>query len=199
VYEARQSLFYEGTPSVVLHCLREGRVKMWRHGVNGETQMLGIRGPGHLVGIRPVLTGRPYTSTAEAIARCVVCSFPADRFVAAVREHADFAYALLRRMAEISFGFEDELVFAALATVRQRLAAYLERFGSAGPGNTAARGLTREELALLVGTNPETLSRTLHAMADERVLALNGREVRVLDPDRLARIARGPAGAHASS
>jgi CRP-like cAMP-binding protein len=49
------------------------------------------------------------------------------------------------------------------------------------PGKGHGLSSSREELAQLIGTTPETLSRTLHGLADEGVLALDRKTIRVLD------------------
>jgi CRP/FNR family transcriptional regulator, polysaccharide utilization system transcription regulator len=198
VYKPRQALFYEGNPAVLVYCVREGHIKLWRSGHDGGQHVLGTRGAGDLVGFRAVLVGKGYTATAEALARSTACAIPAERFLGLARENGAFAFAMLRWLATMSITSESNLVARSFECVRQRVAAFL--VGSVGPRPDdpaqpfALPGpfssLPREELALLIGTSAETLSRTLHAFANQGILELKDRKIYVLDFTRLRRAAR---------
>jgi CRP/FNR family transcriptional regulator, polysaccharide utilization system transcription regulator len=198
VYEPRQPIYYEGTPALVVYCVRAGRVKLLQPGSDGDLHVIGIRGPGAFLGIRAAVVGKCHTSTAEPIVRTTACAFPMESLAAVVRRDAEFAYGLLHHIAVLSTSVEKQLVDRSLARVRQRVAAFLARCLPGRPGEPAdplaldgsLSRLPREELAQLIGTSPETLSRTLHALAEQGILELRPHEIVVLDAPRLRRIAR---------
>lgn len=191
-YEPGQALFYEGNPPLAVHCIQAGEFKLWRTGHAFEQQVVATRRAGSLTGYRAVLVGRPYTATAEALVRSTACTIPGETFMEALRESPELSFAVLTRLAEGTLEIEEHLVNRALERVQQRTARFLVHSlppdACDGPVSLP-EPVTRTEMAHLVGTTPETLSRTLHALAESGVLALGRREIRVLDVARLRRIA----------
>lgn len=192
-YRAHESLFHEGTPALALHCVHAGAVKLFRRLYSGEEVVVGVRGAGDLVGLRGVLAGIPYATTAMTLGPATVCAIPGATLLALLRENAALAVRLLGRLALESRQAEDELVERAHCGVGQRTARFLVRWlapadaAACAPRGEAAPALGREEMARLIGTTPESLSRTLHAFAREGLLALEARRIRVLDPVALRR------------
>ncbi len=83
----------------------------------------------------------------------------------------------------------------ALELVRQRAARYLARALPADVERSSRPlrlrlPIRRGEMAHLIGTTPETLSRTLHALAAQGILEVHRREIRVLDLEALRRLAQ---------
>ncbi|HND64193.1 MAG TPA: cyclic nucleotide-binding domain-containing protein, partial [Elusimicrobiota bacterium] len=67
LFKKGQILFYEGNPAVGVYCVSAGEVKLSKTGAGGRPQILGIVGPGTLMGHRSLLTNQPHTMTAEAL------------------------------------------------------------------------------------------------------------------------------------
>jgi CRP/FNR family transcriptional regulator len=194
-YGAGQPLFYEGNPAFAVYCIREGVIKLWRSGHGGDQVVIRTRGKSDLVGVRAVLARMPYTVTAEPLGPFVACTIPAETFIGLVKENRELADRMLRKLAVETIETEDALVARTLERVRQRTARFLLHLAPAGSGPpTQPMSLQlpwrREEMAHLIGTTPETLSRTLHALAAQRVLEIKRQEIRVLDLAALRRTAR---------
>ena len=189
VYRAHETLFHEATPALAVHCIRSGAIKLFRRLRGGDEVVVGTRGPGDLVGLRGVLAGLPYASTAMTLGPAIVCAIPGEAFLGLVRENATLGYRLLARLARESRLVEEQLVERTHSSVGKRTARFLlQRLPPLSPqAPEAGIGMSREEMAQLIGTTPETLSRTLHALADEGILALDRKEIRVLDSDGLRR------------
>jgi CRP/FNR family transcriptional regulator len=185
-YRAHETLFHEGTPALAIHCVRSGAIKLFRRLENGEEVVVGIRGPGDLIGLRGVLAGIPYANTATTLDPAFVCAIPGETFVELVRENPILGLRILTRLARESRRAEEQLVERTHSRVAKRTARFLAQHFHAGalPAAAVARAgisMSREEMAQLIGTTPETLSRTLHGLADDGILALDRRMIRVLD------------------
>jgi CRP-like cAMP-binding protein len=185
-YLPRESIFHEGTPALAVYCVRSGTIKLFRRLDQGTEVVVATRGPGDLTGLRGVLGDIPYGASATALEPATVCTIPGEIFMSLVRENATLGCRLLVTMARESRLAEAQFVARMHSRVRQRLARFLaDRMAEGSPaapsGNAVAIPMSREELAQLVGTTPETLSRALHGFAEDGVLALDRREVRVLD------------------
>jgi CRP-like cAMP-binding protein len=176
-----------------LYCVRSGTLKrFWRLG-SGEEVVVGVRGPGDFAGLRGVLGALPYSSTAMTLSPAVVCAIPSDGFLGLVRDNTEMAYRLLMRLTHESRQLERQLIERTHDRVRKRTARFLLQWIQGWPAMDAHRipdlSMSRVEMAQLIGTTPETLSRTLHGLADDGILAVAPREIRVLNPDALMKAA----------
>jgi CRP/FNR family transcriptional regulator, polysaccharide utilization system transcription regulator len=194
-YAPNQPLFYEGNPPFAVYCIREGTIKLWRNGHGGDQHVIRTRSKGDLVGARAALARRPYTVTAEPLGPFIACTIPSDIFISLVEENPALANRLLRKLAVETIETEDAMVDRALYHVRQRTARFLLHLvpADSGPSDqplVLRLPWSREEMAHLIGTTSETLSRTLHAFAAQKVLDIKRREIRLLDVASLRRTAR---------
>jgi CRP-like cAMP-binding protein len=194
-YRRGQTIFHEGTPALAVHCIRSGTVKVSRLTGDGHEVLVGVRRPGELIGFRAVLAELPCSITAETLEPAVVCTIPREIFMDLVRESTDLSIRLLKQLArEVHFA-EEQLVERTRQRVSKRTARLLARLEQGGAPGSRARpwlGITmsREEMALLIGTTPETLSRTLHSLAEQGILELGRRVIRVRDVARLLNLAK---------
>jgi len=189
-YRAHETIFHEGTPALAVYCLRSGTIKLFRRLKHGEEVVVGTRGAGDLAGLRGVLAGMPYASTAMTLEPAIVCAIPGEIFVGLVRENPMLGYRILVRLARESRLLEGQLVERNHDRVAKRTARFLARhLPEDAPSTSACAGIStsREEMAQLIGTSPETLSRVLHGLADEGILELDRKEIRVLDLEALLR------------
>ena len=192
-YQAHESIFHAGTPALTLYCVRSGTVKLFRRLDHGDEVVVGIRGPGAVLGLRGVLAGIAYGTTAMTLEPAEVCAIPADVFLELVRENSIMGYRLLARVTMESRLLEERLIEHTHDRVGKRTARFLlqqTRRQAACPTPRPTRiAMRREEMAQLIGTTPETLSRTLHAFAADGILDVQRRDIRVLDLAALLRLA----------
>ena len=172
-------LLYSPTrPTEVLFILRSGRVRLYVIGADGRTLTTAIVEAGQLFG-EMVPLGQSLTDTyAETLDPCVVC--PLSRqdverlLLADPRIAARIAEILGRRVAEL----ETRLSDTVLRSAPERIASTLVRM--AGRDGTGVR-LTHEQLADLVGTTRETVTKVLGDLADRRLVRLRRGRVDVTD------------------
>jgi CRP-like cAMP-binding protein len=194
-YERGEAVFYAGNPPLAVYCVYSGRIKLYKTGRRGEEQVIRLLGAGEMTGYRALLANEPYAATAEAIERTVVCTISRQTLLTLVRESPDLALALLARMAQELRRSEDSMVSRTEDSVRIRAARLLlmlsgdQDRGLTSPAQISVP-LRRAEMAQMIGTTPETLSRTLHGFASRGWLALSRVDIVVLDFAALRRIAQ---------
>jgi len=186
MYRAHETVYHAGTPALALYCVRSGKLKLFRRLSRGEEVVVGVRGPGDLLGLRSLLTQSSHVTTAMTLEPGVVCALPGVAFLGRVRENPKKGYRLLRQVASESHLLEEQLVERTHNRVVKRTAQFLIeqiqlQAAAASKGDRISIAMNREEMAQLIGTTPETLSRTLHGLATEGILAVERREIRVLD------------------
>ncbi|MBM3321385.1 MAG: Crp/Fnr family transcriptional regulator [Candidatus Eisenbacteria bacterium] len=182
----RQVIFHEGTPPLAVYCLRAGRVKLYRSGKRGEEVVLRVLGPGAAFGYRPLLCEELYAVTAESIEESEVCVLPRQVLTDLLRDSPSFAIDLLARIARELRYSEDQLLDLTQKSVLERtsglLVMFLENCGEKTDGGIRlAIPIQRKEMAQMVGTTPETFSRTLHELAERGIIVLSRSDIVVRD------------------
>jgi CRP/FNR family transcriptional regulator len=196
-YRKGQAIFYEGTPALGIHCLREGRVKTLRSSAGGRTRILRIESPGALLGIEDVFAEAAHSTTAEMLEDGAACFVDRAAVHEIFRTHPETARSMARELALLCRSSEEECAQAGAGGVRERVARVLLKLahdhGRLSPAGVAVTlGLTREEIAEIAGIAVETTIRQISAFREERLLETSGREITILRMDRLAHIAHRP-------
>lgn len=193
-YSRGDTIFYEGNPALAAFCIRSGQVRLTRHAHHGDEIVLAVQGTGDLIGYRAVLAELPYCVSATVTEPSVVCTIPRADFLSLVEESHPLACHLLRRLSVEFRAAESQLIERNEEKVAKRTARLLARLAQdartekAG-GDCVPLHARRGDLARLLGTTPETLSRTLHAFADRGLVTVSRTEIRVRDAARLAKLA----------
>lgn len=168
-----------------------GRVKIFKGSPEGKEQTIFIFGPGELFCLTAFIDDfAPANATALEDAR--ILYFPAEVMEGIARKEPALLFGLLlalsRRLKESLMLIES----LSLKEIPQRLATFLSHaLADEEQGDEIRLHFSQRELAKIIGASPETLSRVLRRLADDGVLAVNGRKIRVLDRQALTSLASG--------
>ena len=189
-------LFAEGEPCRGLYVLVEGQVELRQVSPRGREQVLHSEGPGATLGEAPLFDRGGYVASAVATAPTRALFVPGAAVIALFRRYPEVALSLLETMARRVRHFAELAGSLTFRPVHERLAHYL--VGAAGgPGRRVPAGLTvdlaltQEQLAARVGTVRELVARAFSQLERSGVIARDRSRVTILDPVRLARLARG--------
>ncbi|MBI4212501.1 MAG: Crp/Fnr family transcriptional regulator [Deltaproteobacteria bacterium] len=189
-YKMRQVIFYEGNNPTGLYCIATGKVKIYKSDANGHQQIVRLAGSGDILGYRCLLGNEPYSATAETIEDSQICFVDKKTFFHLLETHPATAFNVMRTLSR-DLGRAEELETNLVhKNVRERLAELLlvfkERFGKKdSKGVKLDISLTREELAQLVGTTQESVIRLITEFKNDGLIEVNGREVTLLNINRL--------------
>jgi len=189
-------LFAEGEPCRGLYVLVEGQVELRQVSPRGREQVLHSEGPGATLGEAPLFDRGGYVASAVATAPTRALFVPGAAVIALFRRYPEVALSLLETMARRVRHFAELAGSLTFRPVHERLAHYI--VGAAGgPGRRIPAGLTvdlaltQEQLAARVGTVRELVARAFSQLERSGVIARDRSRVTILDPVRLARLARG--------
>lgn len=193
-YERGQIIFYEGTPPLAIYCVHSGIVKLYKSGRNGTHIMIRILGPGEVLGYRALLADETYAATAEAVDKTTVCTITRETIDGLLKSDPKLILRLLSKLATELRISEDQMVARLQEPVRQRTAGFLlwlrdSLRGGSYRSNKIDVPLLREEMAQMIGTTPETFSRSLRKLAHERVIAYDRKSISILKLRSLQEIA----------
>ncbi|MEN6438071.1 MAG: Crp/Fnr family transcriptional regulator [Syntrophobacter sp.] len=191
-FDKGRTLFSEGARAKGFYLVVSGRLKIYKLSREGKEQILHIFGPGEIFGEVPVFAGGSYPANAEAIEASRVLFFPRDSFVALIGREPSIALKMLGILSQRLRRFTHMIEDLSLKEVPGRLAAYLIYLGEkSSTPDVMELETTKAQLASLLGTIPETLSRILAKMAQQGILSVDGRKITILERDELKALAAG--------
>lgn len=189
-YDKGQIIFSEGDTGNGFYTIVSGRVKIFKVAPEGKEQILHIFGPGEPFGEVPVFTGRPFPATAQAIAGTGLLFFPKAAFVALIHHNPSLALSMLGVLSLRLREFTVQIENLSLKEVPGRLSSYLLYLSDVQESpNTVKLAISKSQLASLLGTIPETLSRIFTKMAAARLIRVQGGDIQLLDRNGLEDLA----------
>ncbi len=199
---ARGDLLY--TPGDAANCVfvvESGRVKIVRTSASGSESIIGIRNPGDIFGELTWMTdGARRTSSAVALDPGTVARIDADVFERRLRADVALSAAFARGMSLRLASVERELTELAGKSVPGRLVDALGRLaadhGVREEDGTLriALSLTHKDLADLIGTSRETLTKELSVLADVGLVRVSHRTVVLVQPQAFPFARRSSGG-----
>ncbi|MBU6121739.1 Crp/Fnr family transcriptional regulator [Hymenobacter artigasi] len=190
-YQRGQVLFREGDHAAGLYSINSGHVKVTKVGGDGKEQIIRLARDGNILGYRGLLAGTGHAANALALDEAEVCFIPKSVFFQLIEHNPGFAFSLMKLMANELAETEERMLHLAYKPVRERLAEalllLLRTYQQPADGPPSFT-ISREDLAALVGTVRETVSRFMAELKAEGVLSTKGSSITILDIKRLIEI-----------
>ena len=189
-YRKGQTIFSEGDEGVGFYAIISGRVKIFKLSPEGKEQILHIMGPGEIFGEVPVFAGREYPANAEAHINSSLLFFPRNSFIQLVKKDPSLSLNMLALLSSRLRKFAALIEDLSLKEVPARLAAYLLYLSNRSSNKDEFDlDISKGQLASILGTIPETLSRILSKMGRQALIKSEGSRMRILDRTTLEEIA----------
>ncbi|ALW86761.1 transcriptional regulator [Hymenobacter sedentarius] len=186
----KQVVYAEGDEATRLYFVQSGRVKTSKNTAAGKELITGLYQAGEFFGYKALLEGTVHHDTATAVEDAVLLYIPADDFTQLLNRNAEVSQQFVRLLAGRVREQEELLLDMAYNSLRKRVADTLLRLHAqqlALDPTDPRLPLSRDDMAALIGTAPESLSRTLSEFRQAGILELNPRFIRVLQPEKLRR------------
>jgi CRP/FNR family transcriptional regulator, cyclic AMP receptor protein len=178
-YPKGATLFVEGQTPRGVFILCSGRVKLSTSSADGKTLILRISEPGEVLGLPATVTGKPYELTADVIEPTQANFVAREDFLLFLREHGEAALRVAQQLGEIYHGAISEMRSIGLShSVGEKLARFLlDLSANQDPGKGDVRltlTLTHEEIAQMIGSSRETVTRLFGDFKKKQLLQVKG-------------------------
>ncbi|MFH2218467.1 MAG: Crp/Fnr family transcriptional regulator [Pseudomonadota bacterium] len=189
-YDKGRTVFLEGDDCNGFYIVADGKVKIFKVSFEGKEHILHIYGPGSPFGEVPVFSGQRFPASAQTILKSHLLFLPKTAFVGLISDNPSLSLNMLAVLSMRLRQFTVQIENLSLKEVPGRLASYLIYLaGEQHTGDAVSLTVSKGQLASLLGTIPETLSRIFARMAEKNLIHMEGRDIRLIDPDGLAELA----------
>lgn len=163
-----------------------GRVKVFQLSADGDEQIFHLYGRGATFAEAAMFTGGRFPAFAQAVEAAELLIITRAELTRAIAADPETAMHLLAGLSAKLREFNTLIEDLSLKEVPARLARVLGELADDAAGRTFRLPMTKRQLAALLGTTPETLSRSLASLRKLGAIAVDGRDITILDAAALA-------------
>lgn len=183
-------IFKEGSPANHIVYIRDGFVKLSKKGIGGKDYILSISKKGAYLGINNLnKKTKQYYISATALTTTKVCFIDIQKFNALLHKNCNFATEVISYIFDDEMNYYDRLANNVRQQVPGRLANTLFYFRhQVYNQNPFQLNITKVELASLIGTSRESVTRLLKEFQDENIIKMEKSVIHILDESKLETI-----------
>ena len=186
-------VFSQGEPGDAMYVVLVGRVKVVLYSESGREVILAQLGPVDCVGEMAIIAEQPRSASVIALEDVTLLRLTRGDFVARVRANPDIALSLLTVLVQRLAEADEKIGDLALVDVYGRVARFLLKLarekGKPAEGGTIIEDRpTHQEIANIVGTARETVSRAISDFMRQGLLRIEGKTMILLEEARLAAV-----------
>jgi len=181
-------LFADGEEAKGCYVVLDGTVKVYKLSAEGKERILHIVHPGGTFAEAAIFGDGLYPAYAEPLLPSRLLFIPKDGFLALLQGNSRVAINMIAGMSRFLRQFAQQIEELTFKDVPSRLASYLLAL-TKGKRTTVELPIAKSQLASNLGTVSETLSRTLRKRSDDDIIRVNGKQVDILDIERLEELA----------
>ncbi|MCW3786307.1 Crp/Fnr family transcriptional regulator [Plebeiibacterium sediminum] len=191
-FKRGEVVYYEGRKHSGLYCIQKGVVKVFKMGLTGKEYILRFAHKGDLIAYRSLLTNEEACTSAKIMEDAILRYIPFEIVTRLFDNNWKFRQKVIKMMCkelgELN-AFVTEIVHKS---IRERVAEMLlylyDEFGEDCEKMLNIR-ITRDEMANKLGSATETVIRVLTSFKNENLISLHGRQIRILNRNKLNQIA----------
>ena len=190
-YKKGNVIITEGEKSENVFIIKSGKVKIFKTSKDGREIILDIKGKSKIFAEVTLFNEGINPATVIAIEDSVILSISNHDIENTIRANPDMALNIIRvlnrRLNEAQLRVKNMAINDTFVRTAQTLLKLVDNYGEETEDGTIelTLNLTREELAGLVGTSRETVSRAISQFSKEKALKIEGRKMIILDLSKL--------------
>lgn len=193
-YPRGSVLFVEGQSPRGVFILCNGKVKLFGTSSSGKALIFRIAEPGEIIGLPSTLSGKPYELTAEALEPIQANFIRRDDFLSFLGKYGDAALRVAQMLGEIYYATCREIRYLGLSSsAAEKLARFILDLkpakNSEGGKARVVLALTHEEVANMIGTSRETVSRLFTGLKNKQFVDIHGTTLTILNKEALEQLA----------
>lgn len=182
-YQKGETIFQPGDEK--LQIVARGNMKVYQLSASGREQLLRVAQPGDYEGEKQLFGLENDSFFGQAMENTEICSLSKADFNQVLLENPQLSLKLLELSTQKLLATERQTQFLAMERVEERLASYLLDLAKVAGSDQVQLSMKMKDIALYLGTTPETLSRKFKLLEKMGYLKRTGKQVKILDEDGL--------------
>ena len=187
-FKKGEILFEEGADAEGFYIVASGKVKVYKLSPDGRERILHVVQAGHSFAEAAIFDDGRYPAFAETLQPATLLFFPKQEFLDLLHLHSQLAINMIAGLSHFLRQFAVQIEDLTFRDVPARLARYLLNIYDEKLV-LISLPVSKTQLASNLGTTSETLSRTFRKLSDDEIISVQGREIEILDTDRLCDLA----------
>ncbi len=191
IFANKQIIFVEGDEPSYLFYIKTGRIKTYKRFKDGRELSSTLYGDGEFFGYESLCSGSAYSDNAAALSDCELLLVSKTDFIDHLLNHQEISTAFINLLSISVREKEEQMLQLAYFSVRKRVAEALVqvalKFGEKDV-DTCKLKISRDDLAALVGTASETVSRMLADFKEENLIEKTGNAIHIISIQKLKSI-----------
>lgn len=189
-FQPEETIYYTGEQAERLFVVAAGKVKLLRHTLSGKDILLDVLKLGDFFGTLSTLDVDEYSETAVALTTVCTLSISTDDFRHILEKYPSVSVAVLNTMSSRLLEAQDMVHQLSAHTVEQRIAFTLlklaQKLGEKNEiGLLIQMPLSRDDLAMMVGTTTESASRVMSQLQKDGLIRSGRQWVAITDLEGL--------------
>lgn len=184
-------IFLQGEPLENVYFIEEGTIKIYKSDINGREQIVSIAKKGEMFPHVGFFRKGSYPANAEVVEKANLVVVPIAKFENLLIENPELCIKVFKVLGEKIVDLQNRLEEQILNNTYEQIIKLLIRLGEKhGKKNEAGNVIlknefTNKDLANMIGTTRETVSRTLTKMKKEELIEIDEEGNMIIDPNRL--------------
>lgn len=187
-YRKKQIIYSEGNHPSRLFYVQKGKVKTFKRNKDGKEFIVGLYSEGDFLGYIPLMEGRIYQETAEALDDTELLVIPRSEFEELLGSNPQVMNKFMSILASNINEKAGQLLAIAYNSLRKKVAdtlIMLDRKYNKTHDHNFYIDISRENLAAMAGVAKESLIRMLGELKEEKLIGMEGARIRILNYNRL--------------
>ncbi|WP_207533025.1 response regulator [Desertivirga arenae] len=190
-FKKKQNIYMDGDTPQNVYFVKKGKIRTYLIYEDGREIITGMHSEGDFFGYEAVLLNKSYTENAESMDDSELHLIRKSEFNTLLFKDIGIAKRFIELLSDNIVEKQEQLLKLAYNSVRKRVADALiilsDKFMKE-PSDSCEIKVSRDDLAAMVGTATETISRTLSDFKEERLIVKEGNTIKVLSIEKLKRV-----------
>jgi CRP-like cAMP-binding protein len=168
----------EGLPGDYMYVIRDGQVKVTKLSGDGREKILELLGPGDFFGEMSLLDNAKRSASVKSLTETRILALSRHDFLKELRRNPDLAMAVIQELTRRVRQMDDQASSLSFQRVKERTQGLLLRLAreeGRGDGCLSTPPLTHQQIADMVGTSRETVTRVVRRLKEQGWLQQEGK------------------------
>ncbi len=173
-----QTIVEEGLSGDYMYVIREGQVKVTKLSGDGREKILELLGPGDFFGEMSLLDDAPRSASVKSLTETHILALSRPDFLKELRRNPDLGMAVIQELTRRVRQMDEQASSLSFQRVRERTQGLLVRLAKDDViqnGRRVTPPLTHQQIADMIGTSRETVTRIVKRLKDQGWLEQEGK------------------------